>query len=364
MAHIDTAGEVFECLLLSSPSLDPLHSPKNTSASPPAIQSILDKYASVFATPTELPPRRLFEHHIQLAPGCKPINVRPYRYPYFPKTEMEKLVREMLEQGIIRPSQSPFSSPVLLVKKRDDTFRFCVDYHALNAVTVKDRFPIPTVDELLDELGQSVIFSKLDLRAGYHQIRVHEKDVFKTAFRTHEARYKFLVMPFGLSNAPSTFQATMNYILKGFLRRFVVVFFDDILIYSSSVDEHAEHVGLVLQCLQSHKFYVKMSKCSFSQPTVDYLGHIVGNGGVRADPKKIVAMVAWPEPKSIKQLRGFLGLTGYYRKFVKGYATISATLTDLLRTDGFRWSESAKSAFATLKKAMHEFDSCPPPPRS
>lgn len=297
----DLVAELYELFILSftaSNTDDIVHATDDQIS--PSLKGVLTECSEVFQVPTELPPKRLFEHRIHLSSGSKPVNVRPYRYPYFQKNEIERLVKEMLDQGLIRPSQSPFSSPVLLVKKKDGSFRFCVDYRALNAVTIKDKFPIPTVDELLDELGKSIIFSKLDLRAGYHQIRVHDKDVFKTAFRTHEGHYEFLVMPFGLTNASSTFQATMNYVLKEFLRRFVVFFFDDILVYSQSEEDHVAHLKQVLNCLISHNFFVKLSKCSFGASSVEYLGHIVSGGVVRADPKKIEGMLNWPEPKTLK----------------------------------------------------------------
>jgi hypothetical protein len=300
----------------------------------PELTVLLQEFEDVFAAPTSQPPHRAYDHAISLEAHHSPINCRPYRYSPFQKDEIERQVAEMIKVGLIVPSMSPYSSPVLLVKKKDGEWRFCVDYRRLNSSTIKNKFPLPVVDELLDELAGAQFFSKLDLRAGYHQIRMREADEEKTAFKTHSGHFQFRVMPFGLTNAPATFQCLMNSIFSAEIRRFVIVFLDDILVYSRSLPEHLSHLRLVLQTLRNHQLYAKMSKCSFAQDNISYLGHIISRNGVATDAEKTQAMLAWPSPASATELRGFLGLTGYYRKFVQGYGILAKPLTNLLTKKG------------------------------
>ncbi|GKD52787.1 putative mitochondrial protein, partial [Tanacetum coccineum] len=238
------------------------------------------------------------------------------------------MVKELLEAGVIKASNSLFASPIVMVKKKDNTWRMCVDYMQLNKNTVKDKFPIPIIKELTDELHGVAVFSK-----------VH---------------YEFLVMPFGLTNAPSTFQALMNEVFKAFLRKFTLVFFDDILVYSQTTEDHVTHLQLVLETMRRHKLYAKLSKCVFGTTHVEYLGYVISKEGMSTKPNKVRAMQDWPILTTLKQLKGFLGLTGYYRRFIKGFASLSRPLTQLLKENAFKWNSEAQLSFEPLKKAMVE----------
>ncbi|GKC00536.1 retrotransposon-related protein [Tanacetum coccineum] len=365
---IQHAGELCMLQVLAVEGEEHSNNPQvNTATDSPVssdIQQLVQEYTPIFQDPVDLPPFRPgYDHQITLKDGSNPVNLRPYRYSLLQKDVIEKMTKELLEQGVIKHSNSTFASPMVLVKKKDGGWRMCIDYRSLNKSTVPDRFPIPLLEELLEELYGTKKNSKIDLKSGYYQIRMLPTDTHKTAFRTHCGHYEFLVMPFGLTNAPSTFQNLMNTIFEPYLRKFVLVFFDDILIYSPTWSAHLHHLGLVFQTLSTHSLFAKLSKCAFGVTQIEYLGHVISDSGVATDPVKIKAVFEWPSPVNIKQLRGFLGLTGYYRRFIKDYGGLAKPLTQdygglakpltqLLKKDCFQWSTEAEKAFQELKQAV------------
>jgi hypothetical protein len=262
-------------------------------------------------------------------------------------------LEDLLSKQFIRPSVSPWGAPVLLVKKKDGGSRLCVDYRQLNKATIKNKYPLPRIDDLMDQLRGASIFSKIDLRTGYHQIRVKTEDVSKTAFRTRYGHYEYLVMPFGVTNTPAIFMDYMNRIFNPFLDKFVVVFIDDILIYSKSYEEHKDHLHQVLQILREKKLYAKLSKCEFWLGEVKFLGHVISKEGIVVDPTKVETVLSWEQPKSVTEIRSFVGLAGYYRRFIEGFAKIVAPLTQLTRKDQpFLWTQKCEESFQTMKERL------------
>lgn len=266
-----------------------------------SLDQLLESYKDIFDEPSTLPPyREGFNHKIPLESGANPINLRHYRYSSLQKDSIDKMIQDMLTQGIIQYSATPYASPVVLVKKKDGSWRLCVDYRGLNKQTIKDKYPIPLLEDLLDELGGSKKFSKQDLRAGFHQLRMSPEDVHKTAFKTHSGHYEYLVMPFGLTNAPCTFQGLMNHVFGPILRKFLLVFFDDILIYSKNWEEYLVHLDTAFAILRHQQLYLKKSKCTFEATRIEYLGHFISAEGVSTDPTKIKSVKNWPPPRNQK----------------------------------------------------------------
>ena len=297
-----------------------------------------------------LPPEREVEFTIDLIPGTEPISIPPYRMAPAELRELKAQLEELLSKGFIRPSISPWGAPVLFVKKKDGSLRLCIDYRQLNRVTMGNQYPLPRIDELFDQFQGSQVYSKIDLSLGYNQLRVQEGDVPKTAFMTRYGHYEFLVMPFGLTNAPTTFMDLMNRVFQPYLDRFVIVFIDDILVYSGILEEHSEHLRIVLQTLRERQLYAKLSKCQFLLDRVTFLGHVISAEGVSVDPQKIEAVVNWKPLKNVSEVRSFLGLTGHYRKFVEGFSKIAAPLTKLIRKYvKYDWVDAYKQSFEELK---------------
>jgi len=303
--------------------------------------------------PPGVPPIRGIEHQIDLIPGAQLPNRAPYRTNPDETKEIQRQVQALLDKGYIRESLSPCSVPVLLVPKKDGTWRMCVDCRAINNITIRYRYPIPRLDDMLDELSGAVVFSKVDLRSGYHQIRMKLGDEWKTAFKTKFGLYEWLVMPFGLTNAPSTFMRLMNEVLRPFIGLFVVVYFDDILIYSKSTEEHLEHLHAVFDALRTARLFGNLEKCTFCTTRVSFLGYVVTPQGIEVDSSKIDAIQSWPTPSTVTQIRSFLGLAGFYRRFVRDFSSIAAPLHELTKKGiPFSWGPAQEEAFTILKDKL------------
>ena len=258
-----------------------------------------------------------------------------------------------MDKGFIRPSTSPWGAPVLFAKKKDKTLRLCIDYRQLNRVTIKNRFPLQRIDDLFDQLRGAQVYSKINLHTGYHQLRVRETDIPKTAFRTRYGHFEFTVMPFGLTNVPTAFTDLMHRVFQPYLDQFVVVFVDDILIYSQSEREHEDHLRIILQLLRDHQLYAKFSKCEFWLTKVRFLGHVVSASDVSVDPEKVKAVMSWERPKSVFEIRSFLGLIGYYRRFIEDFSRLAAPMTRLTRKKvKFDWDDRCDEAFQELKRRL------------
>lgn len=319
-------------------------------------QKFLEKFKDTVTNdpPSQLPPLSRVCHEIHLIPGSNAPARPPYRLSGPEQTVLKKEIEDLLQKGFIVPSTSPYSAPVLFVKKSDGSLRLCVDYRLLNMRTIRNKFPLPVIDDLIDQLGNAKWFSKLDLMSGYHQIRINPNDEHKTGFSTRSGHYQFRVMPFGLTNAPATFQSYMNQVFQPFLFKFVVVYLDDILVYSDSKEAHMAHLEKVLCTLQEHGLVAKKSKCEFFQKSVSFLGFQLSQSGLLPMHEKVKAVQDFPVPQSPKQAMSFMGLCNFYRRFIKGFSEIAAPIIRFM-TGKCEWREEQDSSFCKLKHALTTF---------
>jgi len=299
---------------------------RDTKVSIPPISSIpiVSEFEDVF--PEEipgLPPSREIDFHIELVPEAAPVSRAPYRLAPGELKELKSQLKELTDKGYIRPSQSPWGAPVIFVKKKDGSLRMCIDYRGLNKLTVKNKYPLPRIDDLFDQLKGASVFSKIDLRSGYYQIQVAEEDRPKIAFQTRYGHFEFNVMPFGLTNAPAVFMDLMHRVFEPLLDVCVVIFIDDILVYSPDYNAHAEHLRTILTILRDHQLYAKFTKCEFWLERISFLGHVVSKEGISVDPAKVEAILSWQPPRNVSEIRSFLGLVGYYCRFIEGFSSIA-----------------------------------------
>lgn len=337
--------------------------PTDKPSTPLTEKEVLDKYvpkeyhdfADVFSEETarEMPPHRSYDHRFDFEEYTRAPHsgLRPNS-----ETELKVVkdyLEEMLGKGFIRPSSSPFGAPVVFAKKKDGSLRICVDYRELNKITRKNRYPLPLINDLVDQLRSAKIFTKLDLRAGYNNIRIAEGQEWITAFRTRYGAFEYMVMPFGLANAPATFQHFMNDIFRDMTDIFVVIYLDDILIFSENEKMHPTHVRMVLERLRKHNLHAKPEKCDFHCTSVEYLGLIISPDGISMDPKKVKVILAWPPPENVKQLQSFLGFANFYRRFIDNYSGIVKPFTRLLKKDQeWAWTSECTEVFRLLKEAF------------
>lgn len=319
------------------------------------IKRLMQKFPDVFNEKSGR--TKKVQHKIDLTPGSKPFNSPPFRYAPARKETIEQHIKEMLEQGIISPSTSPWASPVILVPKKDGSLRFCVDYRKLNSATIRDAYPLPRIDDTLDSLQQAKFVSTLDLRSGYWQVEMDKESRKKTAFVTHKGLFEFNVMPFGLTNAPATFQRLMDMVLAGLKWQCCLVYIDDVVVFSPTFEQHLKDLEKVFEALKIANLTLKSSKCQFCRREMRYLGHTITRDGIKPDPNLIKAVTDFPQPKKIKDVQSFLGLTGYYRRFIKDYSKIAEPLTQQLRSSQkgnhhLQWSKECTDAFETLKEKL------------
>jgi hypothetical protein len=316
--------------------------------------SVVEEFMDVFLEELPgMPLEREVEFYIDLIPGTTPIAKRPYRMAPTELAELKLQIAELQQKGYICPSSSPWGAPVLFVTKKDGSMRMCIDYRSLNEVTIKNKYPLPRIDDLFDQLQWAKYFSKIDLRSGYHQLRIKEADIQKTVFVTRYGQYEFTVMPFGLNNAPVFFMNLMNKVFMEELDKFVVVFIDDILIYSKSRKDHEHHLRIVLGRLRAHQLYAKLSKCEFWLEKIAFLGHILTVEGIEVDPSKVEAVSKWKQPSNVSEVRSFLGMSGYYRCFIKGFSSIARPMTELLKkVNKFVWTPKCEESFQIIKNKL------------